>query len=204
MSYTKPSKSFSSILNSRTLSNKSSLHGILRDVKKAGTGLTQDKQIRVAKIIKKLNDDPNAVVTNIMSKTAIQALGAAGHLQSKYQDNLGAAIVHVQKAKQEAFSTSATSGSVNDVAQGTISVKPMLSDSEKRRQEAKHKILMWAQARERQSEGDKNVKVVRSLGLNEWQKSAASISKSIKEKEQERKRQAEADQRKKAVDLMID
>ncbi|OGW88368.1 MAG: hypothetical protein A3A73_03010 [Omnitrophica bacterium RIFCSPLOWO2_01_FULL_50_24] len=63
----------------------------------ATQGLPIDQQRMVKRTLLKLNTNPEAVLTNVMSKQAVQALGNAGMLQGKFQANHGMAISHVQK-----------------------------------------------------------------------------------------------------------
>lgn len=101
MSYKQPSKALSNILNLNTRKSQLSLHTIIKGVQKANPDLEKGELIQTAKIIKKLNEDPKAVVTNAMSKMAINALAKAGNLKNEYKLHVGQAILKVKEAKNK-------------------------------------------------------------------------------------------------------
>jgi hypothetical protein len=87
-----------SILSSSTVTNKTSLNSIIKDVKKSASGMTDVQKRNISKTIHKMNTNPNAVVTNAMTKDVVSAMASSGHLKSRYGGNFGAAIAMVKKS----------------------------------------------------------------------------------------------------------
>lgn len=175
MAPNQPARHFASILTDSAARSGKSLKSIIRTVKSANTDLDPYKQRYVAKTIKKLNDDPNAVVTNKMTKDVVLAVGKTGMLKQKYQNNPGAAIVHVQGMFK-----------ASNAGQNADKSKNMSAD-EKAKAQVVEKKKMWARAREAHQEEDVKKKgVIKSIGLGEWQSSKGSISQALKEEKEHR------------------
>jgi hypothetical protein len=92
-----PSKPVSSILRQDSTTQIKSLKGILKDVQEHNKGLDRNAQMRVAKTLHQLNEDPSKVISKSLKKEALRALRDAGDLRSRYTKNLGAAMKDLNK-----------------------------------------------------------------------------------------------------------
>lgn len=193
-----PSKGLSSILSHSTLSSKTSLGSIIKDVKKSMPGASPSEYKKMAQTIHKLNTNPKAVVTNSMTKSVVKGLASAGHLKNQYKSNLGGAISTVKKTHL-----------ANSERSDDDKLKEPQTYGEKKaakKAAAVHKRKMLARARWARREAEEAENTTK-LGMEEWQNSKTSIGEAIKEKQRERQQQAEDDMSemsRKAVDMMID
>lgn len=152
----------------------------------------------MAQTIYKLNTNPNAVVTNRMTRSVIQNLNEAGHLKRQFKNNIGSAITHVKKTHEEA-----NERTPEDKRKDPHSYE---EKKEARKAEVVKKRRMLSRARAARREAEEAQKVTK-LGLEEWQDSNVSIGQAIKDKERERQQAAEdsmTELSRKAIDMMID
>lgn len=164
----KPTKGLASILSSQTLHSGKSFRSIMRD---ATAGLPLDQRRLVKRTLFKLNSNPGAVVTNIMSKQAIKALGDAGVLRGKYQTNAGMAISHVQKM-HEAGAPAATPAQKKEQEHAEARKAARLQRLARARREEAEGHLTEAEVHDHRP-GDINKS---SLGMKEWRGAKVSIS----------------------------
>lgn len=196
MLYTRPAQHLSSILTSNTARSGKSLRGIIQSIKASNPDLDIYHQRYVTKTLKKLNDDPNAVVTNKMTKDVVRAMGKANILKSKYQADPTKAIVHVKRM----FGTTRVSNANPESWKN-------LPKEEREKKVKSFSNRMRERAREARSEENaKNPKAIRSLGLQDWQNAKGSISQVGKEKDIQRidNKKNEESPPDKVADMVID
>lgn len=203
-----PGKPLSSVLRQSNTTQHKSLKTILKDVKEHNNDLDKTEQMRVAKTIKKLNDDPSKVLSKRMRKEALGALKNAGHLRGRFKKNFGAAMKEMDR----------TAASMGEKTFEELRNTPAsrLTKEERRKLKMKENQMRARAAQEREEAEGKfhagNHDTTR-FGLEEWQE--ASVSANSSQRRQSRYALQDDNKKKKGknsssnskppiVDMMID
>ena len=172
----KPSSGLVSILSSGVLRSGKSFRSIMNQ---ATQGLPIDQKRIVERTLLRLNTNPDAVVTNIMSKQAINALSSAGMLKGKYQTNAGMAIGHVQKM-HAAGATTMTPAQKKEQEHAEASKEARFKDIARERREAAEGHLSEEEIHTHEPAG-KSVHDT-SVGMKDWQAAKVGIGQVLEEK----------------------
>src|SRR3989344_690369 len=169
-----PSSGLVSILSSGVLRSGKSFRSIMNQ---ATRGLPIDQKRIVERTLLRLNTNPDAVVTNIMSKQAINALSSAGMLKGKYQTNAGMAIGHVQKM-HAAGATTMTPAQKKEQEHAEASKEARFKDIARERREAAEGHLTEEEVHDH-NQGDIHST---SMGMKGWQGAKVGIGQVLEEK----------------------
>jgi hypothetical protein len=171
MSSSLPSKPISSILRQDSTTQHKTLKTILKDVRFSTSGMDKTEQMRVAKTIKQLNEDPTKVMSKDLRKQAIGALRDAGDLRGRFTNNLGAAMKEMDK--QAANLNKKTFSELKDMRPSELS-----PEERKRLKMFKNKMRARAVEEREAAEGSfhaGNHETTR-FGLEAWQNSSVSAN----------------------------
>lgn len=197
------------ILRQDSLTQHKPLKSILKDVRTSNADMDKTKQMRVAKTIKQLNEDPTKVLSKFARKEALGALRDAGDLRNRYNKNFGAAMKSLQSLQAK---------SASSVKEKTFSelkdMSPSQLTKEERRRLEVHKNKMRARAVEERENVEGayhagNHKTTR-FGLEAWQNSKVSANSSQRRQStyavqsDDAKNSKPAASRPPMIDMMID
>lgn len=196
MAYKKISDSLSSVLKDSVKGAHTSFTSIAKQVKKMN--LEKGESNLVNKTLRKLNEDPSSVSRG-MGKKAMQSLGKAKYLRSKYEANPSQALRKVQGASSEA-----------EIQESPELKKRMWARAQFERREAEAKQGIRRSKSQGSVASRPGSPATRSLGLEEWQSSAVSAAQVEKQRAAKRKAAAakeaseEVSESQVVTDLMID